>query len=263
MNTLTTGSPMNETDAALQTVLPAILPALYQSHVNQTAEAGTVPDPASQDKNWLKLAVAAVRAAPSIYRAIRAKDFQADDGSVPATSQAPIPQGPVPQPLAPQPGAAFATAPQTISPDASGMPAMDEKSWHALLGAVIQAAPSLYRAYRAKELQPVDPATSIPQPAATSDLQALGLKAWQAATGDVQTGAPVTAAPEAPAVDDKVLRVLPAVLPGILQAMQTKDFQSNGGSNGNGATIPALDEKSWRMVFRVARAVAPMALGLL
>ncbi len=101
-------------------------------------------------------------------------------------------------------------------------PMVDEKIWPAVIAAAISAAPSIYQAVRGKDFQP---------------------------TAEMAT-------PQAPVVDEKMLHILPAILPGIVQAYRSKGFQASGAGEAPAET-PEADEKFWGQVIAAAISAAP------
>ncbi|HEX3763074.1 MAG TPA: caspase family protein [Kofleriaceae bacterium] len=339
MTTQSPDSAVNEADAALRAVLPVLLPDLLQYHAKsyQPGAARTIPgqDQVVDDKTWWPMLSAAVRAAPSIWRAIQGKDFQPEDTSATASVQPPAPPATAldekswrallaaavraapalyqafgakgyhdgglqelglkawQQARDAQSSGATAHTGMAAPPYSTAMPpvsaatapqgsTIDDKSWRALLAAAIRAAPGFYQAYQAKDFQPGSAGAPAPQfptqgapqfptqgaqsptqtPGATdTNLQELGLKAWQQAK-NMQPADLTSVSAASPALDDKVLRLLPVILPGVVQAMQGqgtqgKDFQATGGVTRNDA-MPGVNENSLYVALKIAQSVAPM-----
>jgi hypothetical protein len=116
--------------------------------------------------------------------------------------------------------------------EAAGMatgqtPEADEKFWGQVIAAAITAAPGVINAVRGK---------------------------------DFQADAAGVAPPQTPVVDEKMMHLLPAILPGILQAYRSKGFQAGDSSSAGGTATsqaPVTDEKFWGAVVAAAISAAP------
>jgi hypothetical protein len=158
-----------------------------------------------------------------------------------------------------------ASTPGMASPQT---PEADEKFWGQVIAAAISAAPGVINAVRGKDFQPA--AGTAPQgpeadqkfwgavvaaaiSAAPSIYQAVRGKDFQPAVGAAPSQAPV--------VDEKVMRILPAVLPAVLQAYQNQAYQNKGfQASTPGMAVPQApeqDEKFWGAVAAAAISAAP------
>jgi hypothetical protein len=246
-------SPLSDSEAkVLQAVLPAILPSILQyrtkSFQSGTPGASSAQEPVMDEKFWGPVVAAAITAAPNIYNAIRGKDFQLESNGDKAAQSA----------------------------------VADEKFWGVAIAAAISAAPSIYRAVRGKDFEPVPgPALQAPPAFATQNppVGAIGGMAQQSAPGDEKfwgaaIAAAISAAPsiyravrgkdfqtdvathtDDPVLDDKVMHILPAILPSMIQMMRRKDFQPDTPSAT--AAPPPGDEKFWGPVIAAAITAAP------